>query len=735
MGNLLALIRADQRSQWEAGNRVLVESYLVRHPNLLSCEDMILDLICSEILLREDLGDVVTADEYACRFPQYQTQVRRQMELHSLVRSGLISRSNELHVAAAESPRTGETAPQVESSLETIDVVTIPSVPGYEIIGNLGCGGRGIVFKARQRSLDRVVALKMLRDSESFSGREGVAHVLREAKAVAELKHPNIVQVFDCGEHAGRPYFSMEYVEGGSLKDRLIAGPLQAVSTAELVETLARAMHHAHQKNIVHRDLKPANILLTIDGSPKVADFGLAKHQGGEASPAPDGAIVGTACYMAPEQAAGRTEGVGPTADVYALGAVLYECLTGRPPFRGASLLDTLEQVRSREPELPRRLQPKLSKDLQAVCLKCIEKDAENRYQTADLLATDLRNWLQGKATIARPQRWVKRACNNVCRHAWWAGLAVCLVLLLGAFVLTNRIEVFKAAIAIVNPTGAQVDQPQEAHQSEALNAEQMQSAEDLSLKLARGESVTLIGNLGYPYYATRWVTSERGSATSLERDDAFTISSFDTQLLELVHDPQQPRYRLRGEIRHMLATNGSFVGIYFLHEKRQVPTGELHYYYRLAFNDIVSDLDNFNLMKREGKLLNAPAPAGNRLYLQPIASCEVESRTLLSVPLSTKSNAVFDPARLGGGRWRSFVVEVSPDGVAMWWDGQHLGALTAEGLARDARNLDATVAIISKSDAWPDHVFTSRQSLGVFIDHGSASLRNFVIEPLMTGP
>jgi tetratricopeptide (TPR) repeat protein len=294
-------------------------------------------------------------------------------------------------------------------------------VAGYEILGILGRGGMGVVFKARQIGLNRPVALKMLRSP--LADPDEHARFRTEAEAVARLQHPNIVQIHEVGEHEGLPFFSLELVEGGSLDRRLNGSPLPPAAAARLVHTLARAMQTAHDKGIVHRDLKPANILLAPDspdsgddgegphlGLPKITDFGLAKCLYETAGrPTQDGAVLGTPSYMAPEQADARAEVIGPWTDTYALGAILYELLTGRPPFQGATVLDTLEQVRTQEPVPPRRLQPKVPRDLDTICLKCLEKAPAKRYPRAADLAEDLWRYLNNVPIHARPAGWVER--------------------------------------------------------------------------------------------------------------------------------------------------------------------------------------------------------------------------------------------------------------------------------------------------------------------------------------
>ncbi len=278
----------------------------------------------------------------------------------------------------------------------------MPPIAGYEILEVLGRGGMGVVYKARQTTLNRTVALKMIL-AGSHAGRDDLLRFRVEGEAVARLRHPNIVQIYEVGERDGLPFVSLEYVEGGSLQQKLSGTPMPVREAATLIEALARAIHHAHEQGIVHRDLKPANILLDRDGAPKIADFGLAKRLEDETGHTGTGAILGTPNYMAPEQAQGRNKEIGPPADVYALGAILYDLLTGRPPFKGETVLDTLQLVQSVEPVPPRRLQPKVPHDLETVCLKCLEKEPNRRYLTAQGLANDLRAFLDGLPIKARP--------------------------------------------------------------------------------------------------------------------------------------------------------------------------------------------------------------------------------------------------------------------------------------------------------------------------------------------
>jgi serine/threonine protein kinase len=288
-----------------------------------------------------------------------------------------------------------------------------PVIAGYEILGVLGRGGMGRVYKARQINLQRLVALKVILAGED-ADEEQVARFRDEARAIARLQHPNIVQVYEVGEQDGHPFFSLELVEGGSLADQQRGTPLPVARAAQLVETLARAVHAAHQQGVIHRDLKPANILLAppsfvtgLGGSmegwvPKITDFGLAKKRDESTGLTLSGAVMGTPGYMAPEQAAGRSRDIGPASDTYALGVILYELLTGRTPFQG-NTMEILDQVRHAAPLPPRRLEPEIPANLETICLKCLEKEPVKRYSSASALAADLKRFLENKPILARP--------------------------------------------------------------------------------------------------------------------------------------------------------------------------------------------------------------------------------------------------------------------------------------------------------------------------------------------
>jgi serine/threonine-protein kinase len=349
--------------------------------------------------------------------------------------------------------------------------VALPRVPGYEVEAVLGCGGMGVVYKARHLKLNRPVALKMLL-AGAYAGCQERSRFQREAEAVAGLRHPHIVRVYEVGDLEGRPYFTMEFVEGGSLAEHLAGVPQPARRAAELVATLADAVEFAHASGVIHRDLKPANILLTACGTPVITDFGVARRIDGPDLTVP-GARVGTPSYMAPEQALGQARVVGPAVDVYALGALLYEMLSGRPPFRAETAAETERQVIAEEPAPPSRLNAKVPRDLETICLKCLHKAAARRYTSARELADDLRRFLGGRPIRARPVGSIERAVKWARRRPAAALLAVTLLGLLGAAVCVQQ-----QSVAREKETALREGRAREAVESALRRAADLRQAE-----------------------------------------------------------------------------------------------------------------------------------------------------------------------------------------------------------------------------------------------------------------
>ncbi len=358
-----------------------------------------------------------------------------------------------MEIARDESPDVERTTDGDGSGLGDARGPVAPEFPGYVVLGELGRGGMGVVYLARQRLLNRPCALKVIL-AGAHADAVAAVRFLGEAESIARLQHPNVVQIRHIGNAGGLPFLELEYVEGGSLDRRLDGTPWPPRRAAELVAALARGVAEAHRAGIVHRDLKPANVLLAADETPKVSDFGLAKQVDGGWGLTATESILGSPSYMAPEQAEGKNAEVGPSADVYALGAILYELLTGRPPFRGASILETLEQVRTADPASPSRLIPGLPADVETITLKCLQKEPARRYDSAAALSDDLARFLDGRPIVARPVGSVERVWRWARRNPALAGLGASVLILLtlmaaGASVMAVRFRGQLAAIEL----------------------------------------------------------------------------------------------------------------------------------------------------------------------------------------------------------------------------------------------------------------------------------------------
>jgi eukaryotic-like serine/threonine-protein kinase len=555
---IAAVLLIDQRERWQDGERILAETYLELYPSLHADAEFVVEVAYGEFLLREELGESPEPDDYFRRFPGHAGRLKLQIDLHRAVQT------NQTPAPISRAPRDGmeQTEPEtgVEPSPEAARVW--PVLPGYEILGELGRGGMGIVYRARQVELNRQVALKMIRAGED-AGPDQMARFKVEAEAVARLQHPHIVQIYEIGKQVRRsggrvaecPFMALEFIEGGSLAQHLAGRPQPPRESAQLVESVARAMHFAHQRGILHRDLKPSNILLqgeaehrqgdkergrqgekhrqgdketgrqgdrSGDGGslspclpvslsslePKIADFGLAKVlEEGHVGQTETGSVLGTPSYMAPEQAAGKSREVGVPTDVYALGAVLYEMLTGRPPFRAATSVETLDQVRLQEPVPPHHLQPKTSRDLETICLKCLQKEPGRRYDTAAELADDLARFLAGQPIQARPVGKAERLWRWCRRNSIEALLTATATL---ALVAGTGVSIYFAMQASAEAKNAN----EEKHRADVKAEEATANAERAEKNAAAARANLYIAHMNLAQVA--WENSHVGQALEL---------------------------------------------------------------------------------------------------------------------------------------------------------------------------------------------------------------------------
>jgi serine/threonine-protein kinase len=653
---------------WMAGQRPRMEGFLAEaaeaeRPALLG------ELLRLEWHYRRQTGDSFAEEEYLQRFP----------EDAELIRAGFRKEAVLAGPAAAQVPADPE--PGREPNKLAPD---LPTIPGYEILGVLGRGAMGVVYKAWHKNLKRAVALKMIL-AGGHAGPEERARFRQEAEAVARLQHANIVQIFDVGEHQGLPYFSLELVEGGNLAQKLAGAPQPAREAAQLLGTLARAMHAAHRQQIVHRDLKPANVLLTAEGTPKITDFGLAKCLDRATVRTQSGAILGTPNYMAPEQVGGKTGDISPATDVYALGAILYELLTGRPPFQAAEVEEVLWQVKFREPVRPRKLNRAVDRGLEAICLKCLEKRPQHRYGSAKELADDLEGW--GRGECPRHLRWPARIRWFVRRHAAAIALAV-----------------VAGLVAIV-----------------VLAARHYQSP-GVWLKrawhrLENGQAVEVLGTAGQPLWQEP-STEHTEVQVAKAPDGAFSLTAYEIGLLKILPDPRVQCYSFSAEIRHNWTEEGGGVGVFCAQSKHAMAQGKTAYYFcALEFNDIVSTPRRFPNLGLKSNLVELTI----QRYLEP----EFPRPRFKIAPCSLPFKAV---APVGGpGHWRKVTLKVTPQRIQAFWDGRLIGEVTPTKW-QDAVQIMA-IAPPDPIDIHPE--FAPRGALGLFVYHGSASFQNIVVQPL----
>jgi serine/threonine-protein kinase len=558
----------------------------------------------------------------------------------------------------------------------------------YRLLERLDGGAMGVVFKAVDVRLNRVVAVKFLRYGP-LAGPELLHRFRVEAAAVARLEHAHIVRLYEYefSEANGGPYFSMEYVDGGTLAKKLATGPLPQREAAELLGRLARAAHYAHERGVIHRDIKPANVLLAADGTPKLGDFGLAKLADAADGWTQTEEVLGTRAYMSPEQARGEARTVTPAADVYSLGAVLYQALTGAPPFKG-SQLRVREAILTEPPVAPRRRRPDLSAVLEAICLKCLEKEPRWRYSSAKELADDLDNWLAQRPTKVRPPCWPVKVGRILGRHK-----AACAAVLLVAAVLGT---------ALFGIWRTDPERPRR----------------EVKAALVRQQPAGFLGpeRLPGPF---RWVRGDRQFEAN--REPCVTFNTMTISLLEFVDDPMCSHYRIEADLRHddtaTIGDIGLFVGF-----RRHSVDGEVRsYFYSVSF------ATKGGLVERN-RVPNQPSKGSLRLRIWYGTDKDESSR----LEVRGRHTFALIPGPDHKPRWNHVAVEVSPKGIKTYWrdaDGN-------DQLAHDVTADELTIfsAPLLQSEPLLAEVppgFASRGGVGIFARRSTVSFKNFTVTPL----
>jgi serine/threonine-protein kinase len=557
----------------------------------------------------------------------------------------------------------------------------------YENLGVIKKGGMGVIYRARDPILGRTVALKMMKGA-SLASQNEIERFLLEARSVAQLKHDNIVKILDYGQLEGQPYFTMEVAERGSLHDHLEQFQNDPRASVSLMVKVARAVHHVHEHGIVHRDLKPANILLEKDDKPVVSDFGLVKWLESEKDLTQPGNAPGTPAYMAPEQFARPDDLPRPHIDIWALGVILFELLTGQKPFSGPKGYDYAHAILAVEPPRPRSLEPRLHYGLETIVLKCLDKNAARRYASAAELADDLERWLRGEPILGRrlpTAVWLWRRIRK--RSALVACVLLVVCAAIGLPVLIHYID---------------PDRTAKVNES----------------KLAKGEAVALIPGTGPPSWS-RWVFGQGGVGTPPEKDGTFYLHSYEPTMLELQPAPLPPRYWFRAQVRQSFADSGE-VGIYLLHRRRVTSRGVEHCYAKLT-------------------LINNIAPPPAQGGDVPPGEGEVRF-SLCRTPDPDKGTGGYEgtteisghfPSRtvVTGAVWRSLAVRVTPETAAVYWDGELLGSITRDFIGQRAR-----FVLAGNPELQPKQEFPAEGGLGLFVKQGGASFCHVGIEPIHSG-
>jgi serine/threonine protein kinase len=573
--------------------------------------------------------------------------------------------------------RGGSTSPGSSPNIEDTPTIAHGSSPPseqppvvgmvgrYELLQELPTGGMGVVYKARDTSLRRIVALKMIRGG-ILARAEEIKRFEQEAQAIARLKHGHIIEIHEIGRQDGRHFFTMDFAEGGSLAQHLerFTGDLRAAVT--LVEKVARAVHHAHERGVLHRDLKPANVLLDEHGEPKVCDFGLAKVLDSDMELTHTGQTIGTPAYMAPEQVAGPPDALSPAVDVWALGVLLYQLLTGKRPFGGTTRDEVLYQVRTTEPKSPRTLRPDLDRALAWIVLKCLAKEPGLRYGSAAALADDLGRWQCGEPVTPPTQLpWPSRAAQWVRRHPGRCAAAVAMLILLALAGL-------KAA---PKPEPTPTEPP-----------------------------IVLLGKSGPPDHTNWFLGADAIDRSTPAADGAYSFATTNRSMVELLAECPWDHYWLEAEVRNDAAVEVGEVGILFAH--RFYPDAAVPHHTLLTFgfsdHGRITIKPQIQVMRRAAEIFNS---SGQETF-----------------PTDMK----FTPAKFIAKDflpYRKLALEVSPEGLRVLFEGQHIRTISCDEIETSGER-------IYRGARDTGYRFDPRGGIGLFVDGDgtAASFRNIVI-------
>lgn len=552
----------------------------------------------------------------------------------------------------------------------------------YRIVEELGRGGMGVVFKAHHLGLDRLVAIKTL--NPIAIGTSEARHRFRtEARAIGRLQHPHIVQVFDYGDIEGIPYLCMELLEGPTLADLVSKGPIGDERSADVLLALAQAVHYAHTQNVLHRDLKPSNVL--IDGqTPKLSDFGLAKLIDSSQDVTQSDRIAGTLSYIAPERVARGKHSPGVASDVYGLGAVLYEMLTGKPPFRGQTRTETMYDVLYRDPPRPSASRPKVDRKLEAICLRCLEKDPKDRYPSAQQLSDDLSRWKQGRPIAA----------NGLRRLRLSRGSKLVVAVLLCVLSLTCSFAVWAHVTS---------------HDYRGRVA---------ASRVARGETVTLIGEKGFPP-THKILLGQARTKESTSFRDCFTIATWDTCLVELCPAGDFQEYVFSAQVAHIASDDAGEVGIFSGHLSSPVIPIERHSLIHLSYNDVQALGEFVEKLPSEFNMLSF---VPNHVRILPQVMHRLGDGTVAARRGGGVQGPAFKAAGVGGGPWRTLTIKRSQEGIDATWDGQPLSNWSKE------KSLHELTYLVDDDLKEALRQRFGRGGIGLYVHRGTAAFRNVTV-------
>jgi len=582
----------------------------------------------------------------------------------------------------------------------------------YTVIDVLGSGGMGVVYRAIHRRLKRTVALKTLRPGAETRS-DSLVRFRTEGEAVARLDHHNIVRVYDCGESAGRPYLAMELIEGETLGTKLICDILSCDDAARLVRDLARAVGYAHEQKVLHRDLKPSNVLLTRDGIPKIVDFGLARLLGDHPRLTATEAVMGTPNYMAPEQADGRTADITEQTDIYALGVILYEALTGGPLYIGESRMEILNRVIKGDMSPPSHRRPEIPPALEIICLKCLELAPRDRYRSAGELALELECYLDHKPIQARrASRW-RGARRAVQRR---------IPLVVGGVLL---------AAGLVAATVALLPRQTE---SAVPNGESVITLREMETVLESGQPVTLIGESGWPKWF-RWQAGKDSQRMHIEPDGTFSAEMVERHslgVLELLPDPRTDRYKVTAQIRHDLGAYGGYVGLYVGHRTYPWEDRDIQFFAHVKFSGVANG--PIIIRPGTGKTVTREGNVHSMSLVTRVYS-DVREPPIINVEPCSVSGGPLNALGPRNGVWHDFELVVTPDGIVATVAGHVMNLPATRMTPEILHNSIDSIRTKFPNDPMIQSlrpVYSPRGGIGMLLDPNvAASFRNVTITPI----